>query len=80
MGMFGTITYPLKSTTSVSSFADSIMKSYSWDSLSSELKDVSKKSWSDNSLAIATSHAYKVSEGEIPNTNYVNEGKEIIRK
>jgi len=51
--MFGTVTYPLSATSKVSSFADNIMNTYTRESLKSDLSDVSKKSWSDKSTAIA---------------------------
>jgi len=58
MGMFGALTYPLKSIDSVSTHSDSIMKTHTRESLATDLKDVSKKSWSDKSFEIAKTHAY----------------------
>ncbi len=58
MGMFGTLTYPLQSVSSVSTHSDSIMKTHTRDTLATDLKDVSKKSWSDKAYEIAKTHAY----------------------
>jgi len=80
MGMFGSIAYPLKAQTSVNTFSDSIMKSYTWETLSNELKDSSKKSWSDKASDIAKTFAYTVADGSAPSAAYIAEGKEIIRK
>ncbi len=80
MGMFGALTYPLKSIDSVSTHSDSIMKTHTRESLATDLKDVSKKSWSDKSFEIAKTHAYVLQEGTAPSTAYISNGKELIKK
>lgn len=71
MGMFGTINFPLTSTTAVTGFADSIMKDYPRSSFATELKDTSKKSWSDKTMAIARDFAYTLTEGGTTTAAYV---------
>ena len=80
MGLFGTITYPLQSTTKVATFADSIMAIHTRVTLKSELADVSKKSWSDKAFGIAQTFAYTVADGTAPSASYVSQGKDTIKK
>lgn len=79
-GMFGDLSYPITSDKEVEEYAAEIMKEFPRASLETDLKDVSKKSWSDHSYAIAKDTAYTLAEGATPTDEYIKEGKAILRK
>jgi len=70
MGMFGKIAFPLTKLTEVNKFADDLMKEFPRSAFATELKDISKKSWSDKSTQLAKDFAYKVKEGTTVTSDY----------
>ncbi len=56
------------------------MSDFSREDLATELKEDSKKAWSDASFAIAKEFAYAVEEGKKPSDEYKEEGAKVLRK
>lgn len=79
-GMFETHSYPISSDKEVQAHAAEIMAEYSREDLASDLKDDSKKGWSDASYDIAKDLAYTAIEGKTPEADYIEQGKAAIRR
>ena len=80
LGLFSTMKFPLSMGDEVKGYANEILRKYSRDNLSADLKDDSKKSWSDHAKDIAINNGYTLAEGATPSTSYLEEGKELLMK
>jgi hypothetical protein len=79
-GMFPKQTYPISSEKDVAAEAALIMQEFPRSELEAELKNDSKKGWSDASLELARSLAYTLAEGSTPSEDYLEQGKAAVRK
>lgn len=69
-GAFGKLSFPLTKLADVQKIANEIKAAYSRDSLATDLKDISKKAWSDASTLIAKTYAYTLGEGQTASADY----------
>lgn len=79
-GSFGKIPYPLTKLSDVQKFANEIIQLYPRSSLVTELKETSKKAWSDQSTQIAKDYAYTVQEGSTTSADYKTKAMTQIKR
>ncbi len=80
LGMFGKMSYPLQDDTKVKEYAADITAEWNRDSLKTELKEDSKKAWAVAAHDIAEASVYSVTEGSTPSTEYLEKGRNLMRK
>lgn len=79
LGMFPKQTYPISSEKDVVAAAALIMEEFPREALKDDLKNDSKKGWSDGAFELAK-QAYELAENATPSDEYLEQGKAALRK
>lgn len=77
---YGKIAYPLTKMTDVQKHAADIMKEYPRSAFATELKETSKKAWSDMTTQLAKDFAYTLKEGGTTTADYKVQGLVQIKR